>query len=98
MRTNPGRRLNVRRMRRVSMIELLTVMVVLSILATVSVQSYRGYLVRAHRTDATTTLLRIQVAEEKFFLQNNTYTVNLNGAPPGGLGIATATQNGYYNV
>jgi len=85
-------------MRGVSMIEILTVMVVLSILATVSVQSYRGYLVRSHRTDATTTLLRIQVAEEKFFLQNNTYTTNLTGAPPAGLGMATTTQNGYYTV
>ncbi len=98
MRTDPGKRLNLRRMRGISLIELMTVVVIVAILATISVQSYRGYLVRAHRTDATTTLLRIQVAEEKYFLQNNTYTVNLNGAPPAGLGIATATQNGYYTV
>jgi type IV pilus assembly protein PilE len=98
MRTDPGKRLNPRRMRGISMIELMTVVVVVAMLATISVQSYRGYLVRAHRTDATTTLLRIQVAEEKYFLQNNTYTINLTGTPPAGLGIATATQNGYYNV
>ena len=98
MRTDPGKRLNLRRMRGISMIELMTVVVVVAMLATISIQSYRGYLVRAHRTDATTALLRIQVAEEKYFLQNNTYTTNLAAAPPGGLGIATATQNGYYNV
>jgi type IV pilus assembly protein PilE len=98
MRTDPGKRLNLRRMRGVSMIELLTVVVVVAMLATISVQSYRGYLVRAHRTDATTALLRIQVAEEKYFLQNNSYTTDLASAPPTGLGIATVTQNGYYNV
>jgi type IV pilus assembly protein PilE len=85
-------------MRGISMIELMTVVVVVAILATVSIQSYRGYLVRAHRTDATTALLRVQVAEEKYFLQNNTYTTNLTAAPPTGLGLQTATQNGYYNV
>jgi type IV pilus assembly protein PilE len=98
MRTDPGKRLNLRRMRGISMIELMTVVVIVAMLATISVQSYRGYLVRAHRTDATTALLRIQVAEEKYFLQNNTYTTNLNSAPPAGLGIATTTQNGYYTV
>jgi type IV pilus assembly protein PilE len=98
MRTDPGRSFSPRRTRGISLIELLTVVVIVAILASISVQSYRGYLVRAHRTDATTALLRIQVAEEKYFLQNNSYTTNLNAAPPTGLGIATATQNGYYNV
>ena len=98
MRTEQGKRLNVGRMRGVSLIELMTVVMVVAILATIAVQSYRGYLLRAHRTDATTSLLRIQVAEEKYFLQNNTYTTNLAAAPPTGLGVVSPTQNGYYTL
>src|ERR1041385_1494678 len=60
------------RMRGMTLVELLTVMVVLAVLASVSVSSYRRYMIRANRTDATTSLLRTQVAEEKYFLQNNT--------------------------
>ena len=49
--------------RGMTLIELLTVMAVLAILGTISVSTYRSYLIRTNRTDARTTLLRIQVAE-----------------------------------
>jgi type IV pilus assembly protein PilE len=51
------------RMRGVTMIELLTVVAIVAILSSIAVVSYRNYVLRAHRTDATTALLRIQVAE-----------------------------------
>jgi len=53
--------------------------------------SYRRYVLHANRTDATSALLRIQVAQEKYFLQNNTYTTNVTGIPPAGLGVASPT-------
>jgi type IV pilus assembly protein PilE len=85
-------------MRGVTMIELLTVVAVVAILSSVAVASYRSYVLRAHRTDATTTLLRIQVAEEKYFLQNNTYTIDITDAPPTGLGVGSPTPNGFYTL
>ncbi len=81
-----------------SLVELLTVISVVAILSSIAVASYRQYIRRANRTDATTALLSIQAAEEKWFLQNNTYTSNLTNAPPTGLGFATTTTNGYYNL
>jgi type IV pilus assembly protein PilE len=94
-----------RRQRGVTLIELLTVIVVLALLSTVAVSSYRRYVLRANRTDATTTLLRIQVAEEKFFLANNRYadgSTELTAAPPAGLGIGLGsgdiTPGGFYAV
>jgi len=87
--------------RGVTLIELLTVMVVLAILAAVAVPSYRRYLVRAQRTDASTALLRLQTAQEKFFLQNGRFTDNLanapNGTPPG-LGIGVVSEHGFYDL
>jgi len=80
------------------MIELLAVVSVVAILSSIAVVSYRSYLLRAHRTDATTALLRIQVAEEKFFLQNNTYTIDITDALPTGLGVGSTTPNGFYTL
>ena len=81
--------------------ELLTVIMIVGILASISVGSYRSYLLRTNRTEARTALLRLQVAQEKYFLQNNTYTTELG---PSGLRMATAdgasliTPSGYYKV
>jgi len=81
-----------------SLVELLTVVAVVAILSSIAVASYRRYAIRANRTDGTMVLLRIQAAEEKYFLQNNTYTTDLSDAPPAGLGISTTTPNGYYSL
>jgi type IV pilus assembly protein PilE len=83
-----------------SLIELLTVVMVVGVLSALAVSSYTSYTLRANRTDATTTLLRIQVAEEKFFLSNNTYTTDFITAPPTGLGISNVatTNNGRYTI
>lgn len=90
-----------RRQRGVTLIELMVVVVVLAILGSISVSTYRRYMLRANRTDATTMLLRIQVAQEKFFLQNNGYAdgAELTGDPPAGLGFASSTTpNGHYTI
>jgi type IV pilus assembly protein PilE len=57
----------------VTLMELLTVVAVVSILATVAVSSYRRYLLRAQRSDATTALLQLQSQQEKPFLQYGVY-------------------------
>jgi type IV pilus assembly protein PilE len=86
--------------RGVTLIELMVVIVVLTIIVGIAVPSYRNYLLRANRTEARTALLRIQSAQEKFFLQKNRYATNalLDDAPPAGLGIPTATPSGFYSL
>jgi len=84
-----------------TLVELLTVMAVLAILSSIAVASYRSYMMRTNRTDARTALLRIQVAEEKYFLQNDQYIADAVSAPPAGLGIlgaGGATPSGYYTI
>jgi len=81
--------------RGVTLIELMIVVVIVAILGTVAVPAYRNYVMRAQRTDATTALMRLAAAQEKFYMQNNTYTVNFAAAPPVGLGIPTTDANLY---
>ena len=76
----------------VTLLELMVTLSIVGILAAISVTTYRSYSMRANRTEARTALLRIQVAQEKFFLQNNTYTTNLTAAAPNGLGMNAAVQ------
>lgn len=82
----------------VTLIELMIVIVVVAILASIAVPSYRQYVLRAHRTEAKAALLNVAAAQEKFYLQNNTYTQALVAAPPAGLGIPATTSGGYYTI
>jgi type IV pilus assembly protein PilE len=79
---------------------LLTVLTIVAILGSLAVGAYGRYSQRANRTDGTAALLRIQVAEEKFFLGNNSYTTDFTSAPPTGLGIlpSATTTNGRYTI
>lgn len=83
----------------VTLLELVVVIVIVGILAAIAVPSYRQFVIRSQRVDATSGLLRLATAQEKFYLQNNTYATNAQRAvaPPNGLGIA-GTENGWYTL
>jgi type IV pilus assembly protein PilE len=86
------------RSRGFTLIELMIAIVVVAILASIAVASYRSSVLRANRTDGTTTLLQVSAAEEKYFLQNSQYTADLADAPPTGLGLGTTSPRGYYTL
>lgn len=82
-----------RRSAGVTLIELMIVVVILGIMASVALPAYRDYVVRADRAEATSTLMQIAAAQEKWYLQNNTYTPNLAL-----LGFDPTTENGKYTL
>ena len=61
-----------------TLIELMLVITILGALVAIAVPAYRGYAERAQRTEAKTGLLMLAEAQEQFYLQNNTYTADLN--------------------
>jgi type IV pilus assembly protein PilE len=90
-----------RRQRGMSLMELMIVVAIVALLGTIAISSYRGQMLRSNRVDGTAALLQVQVAQEKFFLQNRRYAVDdteLAAAPPAGLGIATASPGGHYTL
>jgi type IV pilus assembly protein PilE len=87
------------RQRGVTLLELMTVVVIIGVIASIAIPSYRSYLIRAQRTDATEALLRVAAAQEKYYLQNNRYATQaqMGLGPPAGLGIQ-GTERGYYTL
>lgn len=64
-------------MRGVTLLELMIVVVIISILTAIAYPSYRQYVARAKRNEAKAGLLQIATLQERFYLQNNTYTTDL---------------------
>ena len=91
-----------------TIIELMMVVTLVAILGSLAVSTYRSYVLRANRTEGRLVLLATQVAQEKFFLQNNRYAQTMAeviadpaGVPPGlgiGLGAGNTTQGGFYTI
>jgi type IV pilus assembly protein PilE len=81
----------------ITLIELMIVVVVVSILAAVAYPNYQEFSARAKRNEARAALLRIATNQERFYLNNNTFTQDLTA-----LGFSTTptatTETGYYRI
>jgi type IV pilus assembly protein PilE len=90
---------NPKRQRGVTLIELIVVVIIVGILAAVAIPSYRNYVIRSQRADAKDALLVLATAQEKFYLQCNTYATAIGNAPncaAGTLQGAPNSKNGWY--
>lgn len=56
-----------------TLMELMITVAIIGILAAVAIPSYQRYVLRANRVDASTEIMRLAAAQEKYYLQNNTY-------------------------
>jgi len=86
--------------RGVSLVELLVVVAIIGVLASIAIPGYRRHVLRTHRTEAMAALLDLAVAQEKYYLQHDSYAGqgNLAAAPPGGLGLQAMTRHGWYAI
>jgi type IV pilus assembly protein PilE len=64
-------------MRGLTLIELMIVVVIIGILAAVAYPSYREFSARATRSEAKAALLKAAVNQERHYLQNNEFSVDL---------------------
>ena len=86
-----------RNMQGVTLMELMVVVVIIGILAAVGYPNYRDFAARAKRNEAKAALLQIATNQERYYLNNNTYTSDMTD-----LGFAVAgdfkTETGSYNI
>lgn len=66
-----------RKMQGITLMELMIVVVIIGILAAVAYPNYRDFAARAKRNEAKAALLKIATQQERFYLNNNTYTTDM---------------------
>jgi type IV pilus assembly protein PilE len=89
------------RQRGMTLIELVVVVMIVGILAAVAIPSYRSYVVRSQRSDAKDALLVLPSAQEKHYLQCNTYATAIDVATDcaaGELQANDVSKNGWYQL
>jgi type IV pilus assembly protein PilE len=69
-----------------TLIELMIVVAIVGILATIVLPSYRNYVLESQRQDTMGKLLQVAQLQERFYLNNATYTTTM-GNVAGGLGF-----------
>lgn len=80
-----------------TLIELMVVVAIIAILAAIAYPSYQEYVLKTGRADGKAKLAEIMSAQERFYSQNQSYTVDLSA----GLGYGTnpvASAEGRYSV
>ena len=84
-------------MQGITLIELMIVVVIIGILAAVAYPNYQEFSARAKRNEARAALLRLATNQERFYMNNNTFTEDLTA-----LGFGTTptwiTETGYYEI
>ena len=73
-----------------TLIELMVVVAIIGIMGAIAYPSYDSYMKKSRRSDAKVALQKMADKQERFYLQNNTYTTNT--ANVGG----TGTEKNYY--
>ena len=88
------------RQRGITLIELMIVVVVISILAAVAYPNYQEFTARAKRNEARAALLRLATNQERFYLNNNTFTADVTqlGFSSEDGGVTSITETGYYTI
>jgi type IV pilus assembly protein PilE len=66
-----------KKMAGITLMELMIVITILGVLVALAIPAYRGYSERAHRVYAKDALLKLQANQERWYLENNTFTNDL---------------------
>lgn len=74
-----------------TLVELMVVVVIIGILSAIAFPSYNAYVNDARRSDAKVALSKIADRQERYYLQNGTYTTSLAA-----INMSTTSDEGFY--
>jgi type IV pilus assembly protein PilE len=75
-----------------TLLELMITITIMGVIASWAIPSYQEYIMASHRSDAKSSLLELQLEQEKWRASHVSY------ATLDELGMAKTTANGYYNL
>ncbi len=94
-----GRRISelrlYRKMQGITLMELMIVVIIVGILAVVAYPNYRDFAARAKRNEAKAALLKIATQQERFYLNNNTYTTDMTQLGFSGASMVISDSKSY---
>jgi type IV pilus assembly protein PilE len=76
-----------------TLIEVMVVVAIVAILAAIALPSYISHVRQGRRSEGISSLLAVELAQEKWRLSNTTYTDTLSN-----LGVSSTSENGYYTI
>nr|WP_321241731.1 type IV pilin protein [uncultured Tolumonas sp.] len=82
----------------ITLIELMIAVAIVAILAGIAFPSYMQYVRTSHRTEATSSLIRISNLEESYYLDNNQYGSLMNLGLTATSSAIYTSENGYYSI
>jgi type IV pilus assembly protein PilE len=68
----------------------------MGILAAIAIPAYQDSVTKARRSEGMALAIDLAARQERFYLQNNTYTTSITGSA--GLNTGASSENGYYNA
>lgn len=77
-----------------TLMELMIVVAIIGIMSAIAYPSYTSYVRKSARADAKVGLVKLADKQERFYLQNNTYTDSFAAA---GLNTSSVSEEGYYD-
>lgn len=76
-----------------TLIEVMVVVTIIGILAAIALPSYISHVRQGRRAEAISSLLAVELAQEKWRLSHTSYTNTLSD-----LGVSGTSENGYYQI
>ncbi len=76
-----------------TLIELMIVVAIIGVISAIAFPSYTSYMKKSARADAKVGMSKIADKQERFYLQNNTYTASFAAD---GLNTSNVSEEGYY--